>query len=135
MGTYTPDQLLFSTRRCNRALVLSCCGKFREHPVGSGTRRSQTPRLEAGRRPPPPCFFFFSCERGRASPSRPLALSAMRPNGGRLALFLDTRGLPKPATGDQARYILERLADSSWPFGTTVKVKGDTAEISLKSGN
>ena len=50
-------------------------------------------------------------------------------------LFLDTRGLPKPATGDQARYILERLADSSRPFGTTVEVKGDTAEIKLKVGN
>jgi poly-gamma-glutamate capsule biosynthesis protein CapA/YwtB (metallophosphatase superfamily) len=49
--------------------------------------------------------------------------------------FLDTRGLPKPATGDQARYILERLAESSRPFGTTVVVKGDTAEINLKSGN
>ena len=50
-------------------------------------------------------------------------------------LFLDTRGLPKPATGDQARYILERLADSSRPFGTTVEVKGETAEINLKGGN
>ena len=49
--------------------------------------------------------------------------------------FLDTRGLPKPATGDQARYILERLADSSRPFGTTVEVKGDSAEIRLKGGN
>ncbi len=50
-------------------------------------------------------------------------------------LFLDTRGLPKPATGDQARYILERLADSSRPFGTTVEVKGEKAEINLKGGN
>jgi poly-gamma-glutamate capsule biosynthesis protein CapA/YwtB (metallophosphatase superfamily) len=50
-------------------------------------------------------------------------------------LFLDTRGLPKPATGDQARYILERLADSSRHFGTTVEVKGETAEINLKGGN
>jgi len=49
--------------------------------------------------------------------------------------FLDTRGLPTPATGDRARYILERLADSSRPFGTTVEVKGDTAEITLKRGN
>jgi len=47
-------------------------------------------------------------------------------------LFLQTRGLPKPATGDQARYILERLADASRPFGTKVEVKGDTAEINLK---
>jgi poly-gamma-glutamate synthesis protein (capsule biosynthesis protein) len=48
--------------------------------------------------------------------------------------FLQTRGLPKLAEGEQARYILERLADASRPFGTIVKVKGDVAEISLKSG-
>ena len=47
-------------------------------------------------------------------------------------LFLQTRGLPKPASGDQARYILERLADASRPFGTKVEVKGDAAEINLK---
>jgi poly-gamma-glutamate capsule biosynthesis protein CapA/YwtB (metallophosphatase superfamily) len=50
-------------------------------------------------------------------------------------LFLQTRGLPAPATGEQAHYILERLADLSRPFGTTVEVKGDTAEIKLKGGN
>jgi len=50
-------------------------------------------------------------------------------------LFLQTRGLPKLAEGDQARYILERLADASRPFGTSVVVKGDTAEIRLKGGN
>jgi poly-gamma-glutamate capsule biosynthesis protein CapA/YwtB (metallophosphatase superfamily) len=50
-------------------------------------------------------------------------------------LFLQTRGLPKLATGDQALYILQRLADASRPFGTTVAVKGDTAEINLKRGN
>jgi poly-gamma-glutamate capsule biosynthesis protein CapA/YwtB (metallophosphatase superfamily) len=50
-------------------------------------------------------------------------------------LFLDTRGLPKPATGEQARYILERLADSSRAFGTAIAVKGDTAKIILKGGN
>lgn len=49
-------------------------------------------------------------------------------------LFLQTRGLPAPATGEQARYILERLADLSRPFGTMVEVKGDTAEIKLKRG-
>jgi poly-gamma-glutamate capsule biosynthesis protein CapA/YwtB (metallophosphatase superfamily) len=49
-------------------------------------------------------------------------------------IFLQTRGLPTPATGDQARYILERLADLSRPFGTTVEVKGETAEIKLKGG-
>jgi poly-gamma-glutamate capsule biosynthesis protein CapA/YwtB (metallophosphatase superfamily) len=50
-------------------------------------------------------------------------------------LFLQTRGLPKPATGEQAHYILERLAGLSRPFGTTVEVHGDTAEIRLKGEN
>src|SRR6516164_5743036 len=50
-------------------------------------------------------------------------------------LFLQTRGLPTPATGEQAHYILERLADLSRPFGTRVEVKGDMAEIKLKGGN
>jgi poly-gamma-glutamate capsule biosynthesis protein CapA/YwtB (metallophosphatase superfamily) len=49
-------------------------------------------------------------------------------------LYLQTRGLPKPATGDQAHYILERLVELSRPFGTTVVVNGDMAEIKLKSG-
>jgi poly-gamma-glutamate capsule biosynthesis protein CapA/YwtB (metallophosphatase superfamily) len=48
-------------------------------------------------------------------------------------LFLQTRGLPTPATGEQAHYILERLAGLSRPFGTTVEVTGDTAEIKLKA--
>jgi poly-gamma-glutamate capsule biosynthesis protein CapA/YwtB (metallophosphatase superfamily) len=50
-------------------------------------------------------------------------------------LFLQTRGLPAPAAGEQAHYILERLADLSRPFGTTVVVKNDTAEIKLKGGS
>lgn len=50
-------------------------------------------------------------------------------------LFLQTRGLPALATGDQARYILQRLADASRPFGTKIEVKGDTAEIVLKGGS
>lgn len=49
--------------------------------------------------------------------------------------FLDTRGLPSPATGAKAGYILQRLADASKPFGTTVEVRGDTAEIKLKVGD
>jgi poly-gamma-glutamate synthesis protein (capsule biosynthesis protein) len=49
--------------------------------------------------------------------------------------FLDTRGLPSPVAGAKAGYILQRLADESKPFGTTVEVNGDTAEIRLKSGN
>ena len=48
--------------------------------------------------------------------------------------FLDTRGLPSPATGARAGYILQRLADASKPFGTTIEVKGDTAEIKLQAG-
>ena len=47
-------------------------------------------------------------------------------------LFLQTRGLPAPATGDRARYILRRLADASRAFGTEVDVTGDSAEIKLK---
>lgn len=50
-------------------------------------------------------------------------------------VFFQTRGLPSLATGEKARYILERLAESSRPFGTKVEVKGDTAEINLKGGN
>jgi poly-gamma-glutamate capsule biosynthesis protein CapA/YwtB (metallophosphatase superfamily) len=49
--------------------------------------------------------------------------------------FLHTRGLPSPATGARAGYILQRLADFSKPFGTSVEVKGETAEIRLKAGN
>src|SRR5712671_4408777 len=49
--------------------------------------------------------------------------------------FLDTRGLPSPVTGARAGYILQRLAEASKAFGTTVEVKGDTAEIKLKPGN
>ena len=48
--------------------------------------------------------------------------------------FLDTRGLPAPVKGARAGYILERLADASKPFGITVEIKGDTAEIKLKTG-
>jgi poly-gamma-glutamate capsule biosynthesis protein CapA/YwtB (metallophosphatase superfamily) len=48
--------------------------------------------------------------------------------------FMDTRGLPAPATGEQATYILQRVADLSRPFGTTVEVKGDRAEVSVKGG-
>jgi poly-gamma-glutamate capsule biosynthesis protein CapA/YwtB (metallophosphatase superfamily) len=46
--------------------------------------------------------------------------------------FLHTRGLPSPATGARARYILERLVDASKPFGTTMVINGERAEITLK---
>ena len=49
--------------------------------------------------------------------------------------FLDTRGLPSPVTGARAGYILQRLADASKPFGTTLEIKGDMAEIKLKAEN
>jgi poly-gamma-glutamate capsule biosynthesis protein CapA/YwtB (metallophosphatase superfamily) len=49
--------------------------------------------------------------------------------------FLNTRGLPSPATGARAGYILQRLADASKPFGTTMEMKGDMAEIKLKAVN
>ena len=47
--------------------------------------------------------------------------------------FLDTRGLPAPATGARAGYILRRLADASKPFGTIVEVRGETATVKLTS--
>jgi hypothetical protein len=46
--------------------------------------------------------------------------------------FLHTRGLPAPARGARARYILERVAELSKPFGTTVTVNGETATVALK---
>jgi poly-gamma-glutamate capsule biosynthesis protein CapA/YwtB (metallophosphatase superfamily) len=49
--------------------------------------------------------------------------------------FLDTRGLPTPATGVRAGYILQRIEDESKPFGTNIEIKGETAEIVLKTGN
>src|ERR1700733_528267 len=48
--------------------------------------------------------------------------------------FLNTRGLPAPATGAKAGYILRRVADESRAFGTKLEVKGDTAEIVISSG-
>jgi poly-gamma-glutamate synthesis protein (capsule biosynthesis protein) len=47
--------------------------------------------------------------------------------------FLVTRGLPSPVTGARAGYILQRLADESKPLGTTMEIKGDRAEIKLKT--
>ena len=45
--------------------------------------------------------------------------------------FLDTRGLPSLASGAQATYILNRLAQLSAPLGTHVTTTGDTARIEL----
>ena len=49
--------------------------------------------------------------------------------------FLHTRGLPSPATGARAGYILERLAEFSKPFGTKLEIKGETAGIKLRGGS
>jgi poly-gamma-glutamate synthesis protein (capsule biosynthesis protein) len=49
--------------------------------------------------------------------------------------FLDTRGLPSPATGARAGYILQRLADASKPFGTAFEIRGDMSEIKLNVVN
>ncbi|MGH8206691.1 MAG: CapA family protein, partial [Steroidobacteraceae bacterium] len=45
--------------------------------------------------------------------------------------FLDTRGLPAPATGARAGYILARVAELSKPFGTVMQISGATARIDL----
>ena len=45
--------------------------------------------------------------------------------------YVRTRGLPRAATGAQARYLLERLAELSKPFGTRIVIKGDAAEVAL----
>ena len=45
--------------------------------------------------------------------------------------FLRTRGLPTPATGARARYILQRLADASKPFGTKMEIRGETAVVAV----
>ena len=45
--------------------------------------------------------------------------------------FLFTRGLPAPASGAQAGYILDRVAELSRPFGTRLQIKAGTAEIAL----
>ena len=46
--------------------------------------------------------------------------------------FLHTRGLPASATGARAGYILQRLADASKPFGTVVKITGETASVAVR---
>jgi poly-gamma-glutamate capsule biosynthesis protein CapA/YwtB (metallophosphatase superfamily) len=46
--------------------------------------------------------------------------------------FLQTRGLPSPAEGAQARYILERLAEYSKPFGTKIVLGDADASIDVR---
>jgi poly-gamma-glutamate synthesis protein (capsule biosynthesis protein) len=45
--------------------------------------------------------------------------------------FLATRGRPSLATGEQAQSILERLRRISEPYGTTLAINADYAEITL----
>jgi poly-gamma-glutamate synthesis protein (capsule biosynthesis protein) len=45
--------------------------------------------------------------------------------------FLHTRGLPTAATGARAGYILQRVANASKAFGTTVAINGETATIAV----
>jgi len=45
--------------------------------------------------------------------------------------FLHTRGLQTAATGARAGYILQRVANASKPFGTTMAIKGETATITV----
>ena len=45
--------------------------------------------------------------------------------------FLHTRGLPSVAEGPQAKYILERVAEYSKPFGTRLAIGDGTATIEL----
>jgi poly-gamma-glutamate capsule biosynthesis protein CapA/YwtB (metallophosphatase superfamily) len=45
--------------------------------------------------------------------------------------FLHTRGLPIPATGARAGYILQRVSDASKPFGTRMEIRGEMATITV----
>ncbi len=47
--------------------------------------------------------------------------------------FLHTRGLPAPATGARAGYILQRLADASRAFGATIEIKGEMGSLLIPS--
>src|SRR5260370_37946986 len=47
-------------------------------------------------------------------------------------LFLQTRGLPTPASGDHAPSTLQRLSPPTRPFPTQIELKGDTAELILQ---
>jgi poly-gamma-glutamate capsule biosynthesis protein CapA/YwtB (metallophosphatase superfamily) len=45
--------------------------------------------------------------------------------------FLNTRGLPAPATGPRAGYILQRVADAAGAFGTKMEIRGDAATVQV----
>ena len=44
-----------------------------------------------------------------------------------------TRGLPRPATGKQAQFLLERFASLSMKYGTKIAIDGDKASLVLDS--
>lgn len=44
-----------------------------------------------------------------------------------------TRGLPKPATGNQPRHLLERFAQLSRSCGTEIAIEGTRAELVLRA--
>jgi poly-gamma-glutamate capsule biosynthesis protein CapA/YwtB (metallophosphatase superfamily) len=45
-----------------------------------------------------------------------------------------TRGLPRPATGKQAQYLLERFARLSAAFGTATAIEGAQAQLIMPAG-
>ena len=49
--------------------------------------------------------------------------------------FIQTRGLPAPATGARAGYILQRIAELSKPFGTRVEIEGDTGLVKWQANS
>jgi poly-gamma-glutamate synthesis protein (capsule biosynthesis protein) len=59
----------------------------------------------------------------------PITLNIVGRGEGELARY--THGLPASVTGKRAGYILQRIIDASRPFGTTIAMKGDTAELVL----
>ncbi|MET1755725.1 CapA family protein [Novosphingobium sp. RD2P27] len=61
---------------------------------------------------------------------KPVAIDKGRDEDDR---FIARRGMPAPANSDQARYTLERLAQLSQPFGTTLRIDGDQATIDLNA--
>lgn len=46
--------------------------------------------------------------------------------------FIQTRGLPEPAAGPRAGYVLQRIVDLSRPFGTRVVIHGDTGAVAVR---
>jgi poly-gamma-glutamate capsule biosynthesis protein CapA/YwtB (metallophosphatase superfamily) len=71
----------------------------------------------------------FEGKRLKAISFQPIILNSEPRGEGPAAQF--TRGIPAPATGKRAKYILQRLVDASAPFGTKIVVTGETARIEL----